>query len=145
MLQTKSQHNITNQKTIKLFFGILAGVAAYAIVGLSGLYLLKICWADYAIAAKDKSYTTEMLLSRLFIGIIAAIAAGISTSKNSDSMKSVWFAAAVIFTYAAYTHFVKVWPDYPVWYHLSYLLPIIPVIVLSSYLLQKNKSNTDTK
>ena len=141
MLQTESQKNISNP--IKLFTGIIAGVAVYAIIGLSGLYLLKICWTEYAIAAKDKSYTLEMLLSRLFIAIIAAIAAGISSAKISDSRKSVWFAAAIIFTYAAYTHFIKVWPDYPIWYHLSYLLPIIPVIVLSLYLLQKNKTNTD--
>ena len=135
MLQIESQKNISNP--IKLFTGILAGVAAYAIIGLSGLYLLKVFWADYAIAAKDKSYTHEMLLSRLVVATIAAIAAGISSTKISDNRKSVWFSAAIIFTYAAYTHFVKVWPDYPVWYHLAYLLPIIPVIVLSRYLLQK--------
>ena len=127
--------------------GILAGLASYAIIGSLGLYLLKIGWADYAIASKDKSYTLAMLLSRLLVGILASIAAGISAAKiSNDNVKSAWFVGAIVFCWAAYIHIFEVWTDYPIWYHLAYLLPIIPIIGLSHYLIANGnifKSDTD--
>lgn len=135
------------QKTIKVFLGILAGLAAYAIIGSLGLYLLKISWAAYAIASENKSYTLPMLLSRILVGILASIAAGISAAKiSNDKGKSAWFAGVIVFCWAAYIHIFKVWTDYPIWYHLAYLLPIIPIIGLSHYLFTNGKifnNNTD--
>lgn len=145
MVQTNKQKIRTSPKATKVFLGILAGLAAYAIIGSLGLYLLKISWADYAIASEDKSYTLAMLLSRLFIGILASIAAGISATKiANDKGKSAWFVGAIVFCLAAYTHFVKVWADYPVWYHFSYLLPIIPITGLSHFFANRDMFNSNT-
>ena len=140
MVQTNRQKIRTNTKTIEIFFGVLAGLVAYMIVGSLGLYLLKISWADYAISSKNKSYTSAMLLSRLFIGIFASITAGIGTTKiTNDNGKSAWFVGAIVFCVAAYIHFFSVWTDYPVWYHFAYLFPIIPIIALSHYIFYKRK------
>jgi chromate transport protein ChrA len=123
-----------------IFYGILSGLIAYMIIGSLCLYLLLISWADYAVHSKDKSYTFEMLLSRLFIGIIASIIAGIiATKMTNDKEKSAWFVGTIIFFIAAYNHFFMVWTDYPVWYHFAYLLPIIPITGLSHYFFCKKK------
>jgi hypothetical protein len=128
--------NLTNQ----IIIGILAGLIAYMIIGSLGLYLLRFSWNDYAIAYKDKSYTLVMLLSRLSVGMIASIIAGISTTKiTNDKGKSTWIVGAIVFCVAAYVHFFWVWADYPVWYHFVYLLPIIPTIGLSHYFFCKKK------
>jgi hypothetical protein len=146
MVQANRKKIMTNQKTLNVFFGILAGFVAYMVIGSLGLYLLKISWADYAISSKDKSYTFAMLLSRLFIGIFASIAAGVSATKiANDKGKSAWFAGVIVFCVAAYIHFVRVWTDYPVWYHFAYLLPIIPIIGISHYFFANgNRLNSDT-
>jgi hypothetical protein len=131
---------MTNQNIKKVFLGILTGLIAYMIIGLLGLYLLRISWADYAISNKDKSYTLIMLLSRLFVGIIAAIVAGISATKiANDNGKSAWYVGAIVFCVAAYDHFFRIWNDYPAWYHFAYLLPLLPVIGLSGYFIHKRK------
>ncbi|MFN8283452.1 MAG: hypothetical protein U0U67_09580 [Chitinophagales bacterium] len=125
-----------SKETLKLGLSILAGLVGYATIGSLGLYLLKACWTEYAKSSIDKSYTLEMLLSRLFVATIAAITAGILTTKTSKRQgKSIWFVAITIFSIAAYIHFFRVWTDYPIWYHLTYLLSIIPIIKLINYYL----------
>jgi hypothetical protein len=130
------QKNLTTKNII----GILTGLIAYLIIGSLGLYLLRISWNDYAIAHKDKSYTLVMLISRLSVGMIASIIAGISTTKiTSDKGKCAWIVGTIVFCVAAYYHFFWVWADYPVWYHFVYLLPIMPTIGLSYYFFCKRK------
>jgi hypothetical protein len=123
-----------------IFYGILVGLIIYVIIGSIGLYLLRICWKDYAIASKDKSYTFEMMLCRLLVGVIASIITGISTTKiTKDKGKNAWLVGAIIFCSVAYIHFILIWKDYPAWYHFAYLTPIIPIIGLSPYFFIKRK------
>jgi hypothetical protein len=122
----------------KTFYGMLSGLIVYAIIGSFGLYLLLKCWPAYNIASKDKSYTLYMLLSRLSIGIISSVLAGIIATKIANA-KSAWLVGAIVFCFAAYTHLFRVWTDYPAWYHFSYLLPIIPITGLSHYFIYKNE------
>jgi hypothetical protein len=140
MALVSTQKSITNKRIIDLIFGILTGLIAYSIIGKLGLYLLQISWADYAIHSKDKLYTLEMLLSRLFIGILAAIIASISATKvANDRGKSAWVVGAIVFCVGSYIHLITlVWTEYPLWYHFAFLLPIIPVIGLSHYFFLRN-------
>jgi hypothetical protein len=130
---------------MKFYLGIITGLIIYAIIGLLGLYLLKICWVGYNIASLDKSYTIQMLLSRLLVATLASVTAGISGSKiANDKGKSSWFVAVIVFCIAGYTHFVLVWTDYPVWYHFAYLLPIIPTIGLCHYFIDSRKRSSNS-
>jgi hypothetical protein len=124
----------------KTIYSILAGLLAYAIIGKLGLHLLKIYWSNYALREIDKSYTLTMLLSRQVVGIAASVIAGVTSTKlSSNNKRSAWLVGVIIFGLAAYHHLFNVWNDYPVWYHLAYLLPIVPVVGLSQYLVGKNK------
>ncbi len=130
----------TPKSRSKKYYGILSGLTVYIIVGSIGLYLLRTCWPAYAIASKDKSYTREMLLSRLLIGILAAAFSGtIATKIAQDKGKSAWLVGATVCCVAAYIHFCRVWQDYPAWYHAAYLLPIIPITGLSHYFIANRK------
>lgn len=131
----------TKNRTIKQnIYGIPTGLIVYIIVGSIGLYLLRACWPEYAIASKDKSYNFEMLLSRLLIGILASVFAGVITTKiANDEGRSAWYVGAIVFSVAAYIHFFRVWTDYPTWYHFAYLLPIIPIAGLTHILITKRK------
>jgi len=139
-MENSSDQLTKNRASNKKIYGILSGLTVYIIVGSIGLYLLCTCWPDYAIASKDKSYTFEMLLSRLLIGILASVFAGIIATKiANDEGKSGWFVGAIVFCIAAYIHFFRVWTDYPAWYHFAYLLPIIPITGLSHYFICKKE------
>jgi peptidoglycan/LPS O-acetylase OafA/YrhL len=122
------RHNITTT-----FWVVLAGLIAYAAIGKLGLYLLQVSWAGYALHSTDKSYSTGMLLARLLVGVLASVAAGITVAKVTNSQrKSAWIVGVIVLCGASYIHFMtKTWTDYPLWYHLAYVLPIVPVIALS--------------
>ena len=128
-----------NQKAVKVIYGTLAGLAMYAITGSLGLFLLRFCWAEYALRSEDKSYTLEMLLCRLSAGILAAMTAGISTTKIAgDNGRSAWLVALVVFCAGSYIHLLTTtWTQYPVWYHFAYLLPIIPITGFSRHFFRK--------
>jgi len=129
---------IKTKETSKSGLSVLAGLIGYATSGSLGLYLLKTFWVEYAKSSVDKSYTFEMLLSRLFVGFVAAVTASILTTKTSKQpWKTSWIVGIIVFSVAAYIHFIRVWTDYPIWYHFSYLLLIIPIIKLTSYYLTK--------
>ena len=115
--------NTVNKSRI---LGMLCGVIAYAIVGAIGLYILRMSWPDYALATLEKSYSFQMLLSRLFIGAVAAIFAGILATKIAkDKGKTAWIVGGIVFCIAAYIHFFRVWNDYAAWYHFVYLFSIV--------------------
>ena len=133
-----SSDQLIKNGTSKKKYGILSGLTVYIISGSIGLYLLRTWWPDYAIASKDKSYTVDMLWSRLVIGILASVCAGIVTTKMaSDKGKSAWSVGTILFCIAAYIHFFRVWTDYPAWYHFVYLLSILPITGLSHHLFAK--------
>jgi hypothetical protein len=124
----------------KTLYGALAGLAAYAIVGSLGLFLLLKCWPGYAIASKDKSYTFKMLLLRLLVGTLAIIFASVVATKiPNGKKKSAWLVGTIVCCVAAYIHFFRVWADYPVWYHVAYLFPILPITGLSLYVIAKRR------
>jgi fructose-specific phosphotransferase system IIC component len=130
---------MTTNKKIQFIFGIFVGLTAYAIIGKLGLYLLQVSWTQYALHSLDKLYSVEMLLTRQFIGILASITAGFAaTIIASDNGKSAFFVGIIIFCGGSYIHFMtKTWTEYPVWYHFAYVIPILPVIALSSFLISK--------
>ncbi len=125
-------------KSIKVGFSILSGLIGYAVIGKLGLYLLQLGWADYALKSIDKSYTLEMLLSRQFVGILASLTAGIITTKiENDKSKTAWFVGIIIFCGGSYIHFItKTWFEYPIWYHFTYVLLIIPAILFGRFLVK---------
>jgi hypothetical protein len=136
-------HTTPSTKTHTLKdYGLACGLAAYILAGAIGLYLLRICWPAYAVASIDKSYTIEMLFSRLSVAVLAAILAGITAKAIAkDHGKTSWLVGVIIFFMAAYLHFFRVWDDYPAWYHFVYLLPIVPIIGLSHYFIPGKKAD----
>jgi ABC-type multidrug transport system permease subunit len=139
-MENSSGGSAKNRAGKHTIYGVLCGLIAYSITGSIGLFLLLNCWPAYAIASKDKSYTFEMLLLRLLAGLLAAVLAGISVARIANNReKSAWLAGIIVLAVASYIHFFRVWADYPRWYHMAYLLPVVPVISLSNYLFSKRK------
>jgi len=80
-----------------------------------------------------------MLITRLSIRIVASKLGGMTATKiANDNGKSACLIGVIIFSFAAYIHLIKEWSDYPIGYHFTYLILIIPVTGLS-YFLYKRK------
>ncbi len=122
-------------KRSRLLAAILVGLASWLLVGATGLGGLRAVWTAYSLAESNKSYTFGMLLSRLTVGLVCSVTAGgVATKVARGSMSAAWWLGGLLLIFSAPIHLVSVWADYPVWYHVAYLLPLMPVAGLGGSL-----------
>jgi len=109
----------------------MLGWAISWVVLTGGFALLRVAWPDYASADTEKAYTLTMLIVRLFIfsSMIAATSA-VATLVAGDK-RLAWIAGGLILALSIPPHLYPghVWDDYPAWYHIVYLLSILPIAV----------------
>lgn len=115
----------------RVLAGLLLGWATSWVVLHGGFTLLRAAWPDYAAADPDRAYTLAMLLVRLviFSTMIAATSA-VATLAAGDK-RMAWFAGLVVLAVSIPPHLYPgtVWEEYPAWYHIVYLLSIVPIAV----------------
>ena len=98
-----------------------------------GFALLRANWPDYALADPDKAYTLTMLFVRLFIfSSMIAATSGVATLVGRDK-RFAWITGGLILALSIPAHLYPgyVWDDYPPWYHIVYLLSILPIAVIA--------------
>jgi hypothetical protein len=113
--------------------GVLPGLLAFPVAGLIGLAALSALWPAYASAVPTKAYSTAMLLSRLGVSVAASIVAGLVAGALGGPRASRTMGY-VLTAVSAVIHVGIVWPDYPVWYHMVYLLSLVPITALAGLL-----------
>ena len=111
---------------------IVSAVLAYMVVGAAGLFMLLAAWPGYVEAAIVKSYSLAMLLARLGVALMSALAAGVAAGRLSG-LRAAWVSGAILAAVGAWIHVMQVWADYPVWYHAAYVLPIAPVMAAAAW------------
>jgi hypothetical protein len=118
-----------------LRFGVTvaAAVLAYMAVGAAGLSMLLAAWPGYAEATTAKGYSLAMLLGRLAVAVLSAALAGVAAGRISG-IHAAWTAGALLAAASGWIHVTHVWPDYPVWYHAAYVLPIAPVAAAGAWM-----------
>ena len=117
--------------TLRLVAGLALGWATSAAVLAGGFVLLRASWPEYALADPEKAYTLAMLFVRLFIfSSMIAATSGVATLV-SGNRHIPWVTGGLILAMSVPSHVYPgyVWDDYPVWYHISYLLSILPISV----------------
>ena len=127
----------TNRTRILRFVaGLALGWATSWVVLNGGFASLRTLWPGYALADPEKAYTLTMLGVRLviFSGMIAATA-GVAAIVAGDR-RVAWGAGGVILALSIPPHLYPgyVWDDYPVWYHITYLLSILPIAAFAARL-----------
>jgi hypothetical protein len=129
-----------NQSTVLRFVAaaVLAWVTSSVVLS-GGFALLKASWPDYALAAPDKAYTLTMLFVRLFIfSTMIAATSAVATFVARDG-RFAWIAGGLILAVSIPPHLYPayVWDDYPAWYHIVYLISILPIGVVAGRSVQR--------
>jgi len=116
---------------IRLAAGLALGWATSSAVLTWGFVLLKASWPEYALANPDKSYTLPMLFVRLLIFSSMIVATSGVATLVSGNKHTPWIVGILIFAISIPPHIYPgyVWNDYPAWYHIAYLLSIVPIAV----------------
>jgi hypothetical protein len=118
---------------------MIAGFFAWGLVVTLLNFGLRAAIPGYHAAEATLQFTMAMKAGRLIEAAVASIAAGALIGWLAPSAKwAPWIVGGVILAMFLPVH-VQLWNAFPVWYHLSFLVPLVPLVVLGSRLIGTNK------
>jgi len=118
---------------IRGLVGVALGLLSWVVIGSAALFVLPLLWTAYALAAPTKAYTIAMLLGRLTVAVADSATAGCVAARVGGP-QAAWWLGILLVACSTPVHLISVWTDYPLWYHLAYLLPLVPVTGLAGRL-----------
>jgi hypothetical protein len=112
----------------------LAGLATWVLVVSLLNRGLRVSLEGYAVAEPRMTFTLGMQAARLAIAAITSLVAGaVAGWIARPSARVAWVLGAVLLAAFIPDH-VRLWNLFPLWYHLSFLVTLVPLIVLGSWL-----------
>jgi hypothetical protein len=81
------------------------------------------------------TFTLPMMIARLSIGAVATVAAGWVAAMISRRSTLVTLLPGVILLAGFIPQHITLWEKFPVWYHLTFLLSLIPLAFLGGTLV----------
>jgi hypothetical protein len=118
------------KRAIGAFF---AGLLSWAVVVSLIDRGLRLLIPGYAVAEPQLQFTLTMMLARLGMAALTSVIAGAVVGLLSSSARVPWILGALILAVFLPEH-IHIWHDFPAWYHLTFLLPLVPLVVLGAHL-----------
>jgi hypothetical protein len=118
----------------RFILACLAGLLTWAVVVTIINRMLRLSLPDYTAAEHTLEFTLAMKWARLVMAIVTSIVAGAVTRWISRS--SLWpplIVGSVVLAMFPPWH-ISNWSKFPAWYHLTFLLTIIPAVLLGALL-----------
>jgi len=124
----------------RTILAILAGLLTWMVVVTVINRVLRLSLPDYTAAEHTLQFTLAMKWARLLMAIVTSLAAGAVTGWISPSSRwAPLIVGSVVLALFLPVH-IAVWSKFPVWYHLTFLLTIIPAVLVGALLTpRRNK------
>ena len=112
--------------TLGVVAGLIAWMASATAVGL----IMREAWPHYAAVAAAMTFTLPMMFARLAIGAFATLLAGWVTSVVARRSTVARLSTGLLLLAVFIPQHVALWHRFPVWYHLTFLLSLLPLSYL---------------
>jgi len=121
---------------------IIAGLIAWALVVTLINFGLRAALPGYHAAESTLQFTLTMKIARLAMAAVTSVAAGAVVSWIAPGKAwAPWIVGLIVLAMFLPVH-VSLWNEFPVWYHLSFLVPIVPLVLLGSRLTRNTRLAT---
>jgi hypothetical protein len=118
----------------RFILACLAGLVTWIIVVTVINSVLRLSLPNYTAAEHALQFTLGMKWARLLMAIVTSLVAGAVTGWISPSSRSApLIVGSVVLVMFVPVH-IAIWSKFPVWYHLTFLLTIIPAVLLGTLL-----------
>ena len=112
----------------------LAGLLTWIVVVTVVNGGLRLSLPNYTAAEQALQFTLGMKWARLLMAIVTSVVAGAVTGWISRSSRwAPLIVGSVVLAIFAPVH-IAIWSKFPVWYHLTFLLTIIPAVLVGALL-----------
>jgi hypothetical protein len=107
--------------------GVVAGLAAWVTVAIVAGLIMRAAWPEYASVADAMTFTLPMMSARLAIGALATLVTGFVTAAIAGRSLAARLIAGALLLVVFIPQHVMLWDKFPVWYHLTFLLSLVPL------------------
>jgi hypothetical protein len=119
----------------------IAGLFAWLVVVTIINRLLRLSLQNYTAAEHTLQFTLGMKWARLAMAIVTSIVAGAVTGRISrPSRWAALIVGSLVFLMFLPAH-IALWNRFPVWYHLTFLLTIIPAVLAGALLVPRRSKH----
>jgi len=113
---------------------IICGLIAWGVVVTLLNFGLRAAIPGYHAAEATLQFTMAMKIGRLIEAALASLAAGAVVAWIAPSKTwAPWLVGAVVLAMFLPVH-VQLWSKFPAWYHLAFLVPLVPLVGLGGML-----------
>jgi len=116
---------------------VIAGLVAWVVVVSLFDKGLKLWMPGYVQAEPLLQFTLAMKIARLLMAAATSLLAGMAAAAVAPSGRwAPWIVGLVTLAIFLPSHYY-LWNKFPIWYHLSFLVPLVPLVVLGAALWPK--------
>jgi len=112
----------------------LAGLLTWIVVVTVINRVLRLSLPNYTAAEHALQFTLSMKWARLLMAIVTSLAAGAVTGWISPSSRWAPLIVGSVVLAMFVPVYIAIWSKFPEWYHLAFLLPIIPAVLMGALL-----------
>lgn len=124
--------------------GIIAGFVAWVVVVTVLNWGLRLWLPGYLHAEPAMAFTLSMKIARLAIGALTSIAAGALVHAIAPASRwAPWILGLVMLALFIPEH-VRLWHLFPIWYHLTFLVTLAPLVALGALLVSRGARSAST-
>jgi hypothetical protein len=113
---------------------VISGLFAWIVIATLLNLAVRASWPHYHEAEIVFNFTLGMKLARLVLGAISCVGAGFAaTWIGKGRIRAATLTGIVLLVLFVPDHYL-IWNKFPVWYHLSFLVSLLPLTVLGGLL-----------
>jgi len=125
----------------KAILGVVAGLVVWLVCITVAGVIMRSSWPAYASVADAMTFTLPMMLARLSIGAVATLFAGwVTMTIAVPRSLLVRLMPGLILLALFIPQHISLWSKFPVWYHLTFLLSLVPLTYLGGAVQQSNRA-----
>jgi len=125
---------------LKGILGVVVGLVAFVAVAIVGGWILRLSWPAYTRVAAAMTFTLPMMIARLSIGAVATVAAGLGAAIIARRSIYAAVATGVTLLLLFVPEHILIWPKFPIWYHLTFLVSLVPLAYAGGVLSRPTSS-----
>jgi len=116
---------------------IISGLIAWVVIVSVLNWGLRLLLPGYHQAEPTMQFTLGMEIARLVMAAVTSLAAGAATGAIAPASRlAPWIVGLVLVALFVPAH-VHLWDRFPLWYHLTFLLPLAPLVALGAQLASR--------
>ena len=119
---------------LRTLASIVAGLIAWAMVVTILNFGLRAAIPGYHAAEATLQFTASMKAGRLIEAALTSLAAGAVVGLIEPTKRWAPLVVGLIVLAMFLPVHVKLWHAFPVWYHLAFLVPLVPLVALGGEL-----------